>query len=176
MAQKKEYRPKAKGSFAVRARQDAFLVAFGESGSIRAAAKASDVGRSTVTDWISKDIQGFRLRHEAARHIFREYLQDLAFERVKSQKPDSNPVLLIALLNRFWPEVFRRDAYRTDDPAKEIMMDLRKWIKANSPESKKPDDEIEEDIARKRAIDEVEKLLARKASRPDTGGDNSNQS
>lgn len=113
---------------------------------------------------------------EAARHVFREYLQDMAFERVKNQKPDANPVLMITLLNRFWPEVFRRDAYRADDPAKEVMMDLRKWMKANSPESKKTEEEVEEASARKRAIDEVEKLLARKASGPDTGGDNSNQS
>jgi hypothetical protein len=176
MTQKKASKPKSVSRYAVRARQDAFLVAFGEVGSIRSAASAAGVGRSTVSDWISKDIQGFRMRMEAARHVFREYLQDMAFERVKNQKPDANPVLMITLLNRFWPEVFRRDAYRADDPAKEVMMDLRKWMKANSPESKKTEEEVEEASARKRAIDEVEKLLARKASGPDTGGDNSNQS
>lgn len=174
MAQSKKAKPKATSSYAIRARQDAFLVAFGEVGSIRAAALAAEVGRSTVTDWISKDIQGFRLRHEAAQHVFREYLQDLAFERVKSQKAEASPLLMITLLNRFWPEAFRRDAYRADDSAKEIMMEMRQWIKTNSPESKKTDEEVEEDAARKRAIDEVEKLLARKASGPDTGGDNSN--
>ena len=56
----------------VRARQSAFLAAYGEVGSVRAACEASKVGRSTVNDWIRYDAENFRAKFSVAKEIFRE--------------------------------------------------------------------------------------------------------
>ena len=148
-----------------KARQDKFLAAYGEAGTIRGACTLSEVTRSTVADWRHRDVQNFKVRFETSNELFRESLQDLAFARVRLQKPDGNPVLLITLLNACWPEKYRRDTYRADDNAREMMIEWKKWKKSQEKgrkavqAEKEPNEDAE---ARKNAIDEVEKILSRR--------------
>jgi len=146
----------------VLARQDAFLVAYGEAGTLRAACDAAEVGRSTVADWNRSDAHGFKAKYATAKELFREHLQDLAFGRVQQQKPNDNPVLLITLLNAHWPEKYRRDGNTVTDEVKEMMVEWKKWVREsrNTGKNKPAVNEAEE--AQRSAVDEVEKLLARK--------------
>jgi len=129
----------------VRAKQDAFLAAYGECGSLRAACEASGVGRSTVGDWVT-----------------REYLQDLAVSRIKDQKPTDNPVLLITMLNAHWPEKYRRDSQGASSGMKEIMSEWKRWVKENNRPSKKSPSMTEAEEAKINAVNEVEKILSKK--------------
>ena len=146
----------------VKARQDAFLAAYGECGSIRAACDASDVGRSTIDEWRRNDAHSFREKFTTANEIFREMLQDMAIERVKNQKPNDNPVLLITLLNANWKEKYARNGQDGTSEMKEIMVEWKKWVKKNNNPSKENPGITEEDAARSNAIYEVEKILSRK--------------
>ena len=151
------------GSNKTQSNQDAFLVAFGEVGSIKKACEIAGVGRTTVKDWVSKDAFNFKMKLEAAKEIFREMLQDMALERAQSQKPNDNPVLLITLLNAAWPERYRKQNYMADDSAKEMMSEWKKWVKENNVKSKKGTKEREEEEdARQNAVNEVERILNRK--------------
>ena len=140
--------------------QDAFLAAHGEVGTIRKASIAASVSRSTVYRWIDDNLYGFKDKYDVSLAIFKEYLQDLALERIKGQGPKDNPVLLLAYLNAFIPEKFRRDSQGSDSISKEIMSELKRWRKES--EKIRDKENIEEIDARKNAIDEVEKILSRK--------------
>ena len=146
----------------VLARQDAFLVAYGEAGTLRAACDAADVGRSTITDWNRSDAHGFKAKYATAKELFREPLQDLAFGRVQQQKPNDNPVLLITLLNAHWPEKYRRDGNVVANEVKEMMGEWKRWVRESSRKAK-PSPELKDAAeARQNAINEVEHILARK--------------
>ena len=146
----------------VRARQDAFLVAYGECGTVRASCAAADVGRSTVDDWNRSDAHGFRAKYAVAKELYREHIQDIAWERVKVQKPNDNPVLLITLLNAHWPEKYRRDGNTVTDEVKEMMVEWKKWVRESRSSGKNKPAVNEAEEAQRSAVDEVEKLLARK--------------
>ena len=164
MAEKKPKKNMAKaGSNKTQSNQDAFLVAFGDVGSVKKACEIVGVGRTTVGDWVRKDSNNFKMKLEAAKEVFREMLQDMALDRAKSQKPNDNPVLLITLLNAAWPERYRKQNYMADDSAKEMMSEWKKWVKENNKkpkaDAKAADDEED---ARQNAVNEVERILNRK--------------
>tara|TARA_R100000306_G_C4252312_1_gene81052 strand:- start:8 stop:484 length:477 start_codon:yes stop_codon:yes gene_type:complete len=145
--------------------QDAFIAAYGECGTVRTACTGAQVSRSTVYRWIDDNLYGFKDKYHAAQEVFKEYLQDLAVERVKGQGPKDNPVLLITMMNAFIPEKFRRDSQGADSISKEIMAELKRWRKESG--KKVNTARSEEDDARKNAIDEVEKILSRKRESDD---------
>lgn len=149
------------------AMQDAWLLAFGECGTVRKACIATETARSTVYGWIDKNLYGFKDKKQIAWDMFKEYLQDLALERIKGQGVKDNPVLLMAYLNAFIPEYFKRDSASTDSTAKELMAELKRLRTAQEKVQKKDAVEQEEDSARKRAIDEVEKILSRQRESDD---------
>jgi hypothetical protein len=145
--------------------QDAFLAAFAVSGTLKSAAEAIDIPRATIHAWARKDTHGFKVRYTEATEIFREYLQDIAVDRVKNQKPNDNPVLLITLLNAHWPEKYRRDAHYADNAAKEVMAEWKRFVKANKKAARNSrDDKSEQDTEREQAVAEAQKILARKAN------------
>ena len=147
---------------ATQARQGAFIAAYGEVGSLRKAAEASRVPRATVISWVQRDTYGFKAKYEASREMFREYLQDIAVQRVKDQGPKDNPVLLITLLNAHWPEKYRRDGNTVTDEVKEMMVEWKKWVRESRSSGKSQPAANEAEEAQRSAVDEVEKLLARK--------------
>lgn len=62
------------------ARKHAFLVAFSERGSIRAACAATEVGRTTLYDWRRNDAE-FAAAFESAREDVVDKLEEEAFRR-----------------------------------------------------------------------------------------------
>ena len=144
-----------------KATQDAFLAAFCITGSVRSAAEAVEVSRNTVWSWQKNDIHGFAKKYEKGKEEFREYLQDIAVDRVKDQKPNDNPVLLITLLNAHWPEKYRPGSTGADNAAKEIMSEWKKWVK-QSKKTTSPADEEKSDS--QQAVEEAQQILARKGS------------
>jgi hypothetical protein len=155
----KSEKPLSTKAMSTKTLQDSFLAAYVLVGSIKKASEAAGMSRNTVKGWTKNDVQGFRERMEGAKEDFREYLQDIAVERVQGQKPGDNPVLLITLLNSHWPEKYRRTGYYADTSAKEIMGEWKKWVK----ESKKHARTRDEVSDRSNAIEEAENILARKS-------------
>ena len=90
-------------------------------------------------------------------------MQSLALERIKQQKPSDNPVLLITMLNAEWPEKDRRDSRIESDGVKDMMNEWKEWVKDNSQKSKEDPQVTEAEQARRNAIDEVEKMYAKKS-------------
>jgi len=142
--------------------QDAFISAYGECGTVRTAALAAGVARSSVYRWEQDNLYGFKDKKLEAYQVFKEYLQDLALERVKSQSPKDNPVLLLSMMNAFIPE-FNRNNKGDVSEAKELLSELKRWRK----QTEKVEEDTETVDAKKNAIDEVEKILSRKRESDD---------
>ena len=107
-------------------RQEAFLKCYAEVGSIRSAARATAIHRDSVRLWKRDDVFRFADRFEAAEQTFREYLQQMAFDRI--QEPQGNrgsDVLLIFLLKGHWREKYGDATLPTQDAAKEFLSELR---------------------------------------------------
>ena len=160
-----------------KARQDAFLGAFCLAGTVRKAAQESGVPRYTVYSWRRNDTQGFRARLAEAQEEFGDYLEDIALERIKLQKPNDNPILILAFLNANKPEKYRRDASYADNAGKEIMAELKKLRKETSRSSTgrgskraTPTEESEAETDQKQAVEEAQKILARKHGDTDSTG------
>ena len=107
------------------ARQDAFLKAFAELGTISHAANAVGIHRRTVQRWLSMDREGFRERWVAAHLNWRDNLEHHAWARVKQQKPESNPALLITMLNGNLPDKYRQLSSNGSDEQVETLGLLR---------------------------------------------------
>ena len=135
-----------------KANQNAFLAAYIVAGAIKASAEAVRVGRHTVSKWVQNDTYGFRARFHEAQDDFRESLQDMAVDRIRQQKPGDNPVLLITLLNAHWPEKYKRSGFVADNSAK--------GPKDNS-----------EANASDNALEEAERILAKKSKQSDRSTD-----
>ena len=147
------------------ATQDAFIVAYGECGTVRTAAEAAGVARSTIYRWEQDNLYNFKDKKAEAFQVFKEYLQDLALERVKAQSPKDNPVLLLSMMNAFIPE-FNRNSKGDVSEAKELLSELKRWRKESSEVKAIPMDAETVD-AKKNAIDEVEKILSKKRESDD---------
>jgi hypothetical protein len=121
-------------------RQETFLAAYADAGSIRKAAPAAQISREAVRVWQRDDILKFKDRLEHAQHSFREMLQDKAIELVKELKPGNSPLLLIALLNAHWPDKYRPNVVPTDDTAKDLLAQLRRGGRRKDQDSEVPVD------------------------------------
>ncbi len=141
--------------------QDAFLAAYGEVGTILSACKAVDIARSTYYNWIENNIYNFKEKQAVAHEIFGEYVRDLALNRIKGQGPKDNPVLLMSFLNAFASQYFKRDNSTANDAAKELMIELKKLRNMQQELRGDKKEIVEDDSAKKQAMDEVEKILSR---------------
>jgi hypothetical protein len=117
-------------------RQKQFLMAFAANGTVKAAMGLAGIRhRKTVAEW-RRDPEFLDEMENAARD-FREGLEELAFSRLKDQSANSNPILLITMLNAHWPEKYRPGGTVEDDQAKRIQLDIRRLI---SQQKKAADD------------------------------------
>ena len=117
-------------------RQEAFLVAYAEAGTIQAAAAAIGVHRQTPEYWIKNDCLDFRERFTVSQHAWRENLEDMALERVRNPQGNrGSDVLLITMMNAAWPEKYRPNPPMTDDHAKELVAELRRIQQARRAEA-----------------------------------------
>jgi hypothetical protein len=119
-------------------KQEAFLLAYAETGSIRAASPVCGTNRVTVYYWQKRDALGFNNRFTMASHRFRERIQDHIIHRVFN--PEGNrgsDVLLLALINATWPERYRQNVAMPDDVVKDTLAELKRLRKV---EPKNPHD------------------------------------
>ena len=114
---------------AVLERQDRYLRAYAELGTVRNAAKAAEIDRSTVDRWFKDDLHGFRSRYDHARQSHREYLESKMFALIEEMKPGQNPTLLIFALNGAWPEKYKMNVSGNEDNAKQTLSEIRKLAK-----------------------------------------------
>jgi hypothetical protein len=110
-------------------RQDRFLRAYAELGTVRNAAKVAEIGRTTVEHWIRDDLHEFKGRYEHARYSHREYLESKMFALIEEMKPGQNPTLLIFALNGAWPEKYKMNVAGNEDNAKQTLSEIRKLAK-----------------------------------------------
>jgi hypothetical protein len=91
-------------------RQQVFLTAFGQLGTIRAAARAIGIHRDTVNKWLSADLYSFQKRMEEARQEYREFLEDLTHERLMNPQGNrGSDILLMFRKKAEWPEKYREE-------------------------------------------------------------------
>ena len=145
-------------------RQETFLAAYADAGSIRKAAPAAQISREAVRIWQRDDILRFRQRIEHAQHDFREMLQDKALELVKELKPGQNSLLLITMLNAHWPEKYRPNVTAADDTAKDLIAEIKKLSKQQR-ERRQTDASTSDGVdAPNDAVAEVEEMLRRRST------------
>jgi hypothetical protein len=91
-------------------RQQAFLKAFGQLGTIRAAARTIGIHRDTVNKWLSADLYSFKKRMADVKEEYREFLEDLIHERLTNPQGNrGSDVLLMFREKAEWPEKYREE-------------------------------------------------------------------
>lgn len=91
-------------------RQNAFLAAYPDFGTISHACQAVGIDRESVRWWRRNDILGFADRFTAAQEAYGDYLENLAHQRVTTPGARTgSDILLIAMLNANRPDKWRRD-------------------------------------------------------------------
>ena len=106
-------------------RQVATLEAYAIKGEFTSATAIAGCSRTNVNYWVAHNTMGFRDRLAEAHDRFADRLEAIAHHRVELQKPNDNPVLLIALLNANNPEKYRPSTQPIDDTAKAVLTTLQ---------------------------------------------------
>lgn len=108
------------------AKQDAFLAAYANAGTIYRAAPAASITRRQVLNWRTDDALGFRARFELAQRAFAESLEDLAMQRILEPAGNrGSDVLLMAMLNAHLPEKYRPNVVLSDESSKDVLKELQ---------------------------------------------------
>ena len=146
--------------------QDKFITCYQETRSKTVSARYAGIKYRAVMRWLKDNIYGFADRLEEADLEFCENLEQLALERVKMQTAQSNPVLMIALLNANLPSKYRPTVVVADETAKDVMRELRTLAKS-LPDSKSSKDNVSSDSSdngspsnTKSALDQVSEMLS----------------
>jgi len=107
-------------------KQEIFLAALSEWGTLRKALHLSKLAYDTYKTWHARDYE-FAKRCEEARFSFAETLEELALERVLNpDKSRGSDLLLIALLNANNPKKYRPQLQMSDESSKELINEWRK--------------------------------------------------
>ena len=106
-------------------RQVATLEAYAITGEFTSATAIAGCNRTNVNYWVANNTMGFCDRLAEAHDRFADRLEAIAHHRVELQKPNDNPVLLIALLNANRPEKYRPTSQPIDDTVKAVLTTLQ---------------------------------------------------
>ena len=107
-------------------KQERFLLAFRECGTVLHAALRADIGRTMVYNWNETDAQGFKERWDHARHAYREKWEALMDERLADPQGNrGSDILLMFKLKALYPERYRETITLVDDTAKDLLKRLR---------------------------------------------------
>jgi hypothetical protein len=91
-------------------RQEAFLIAYAQLGTIFHGAKATGLHRNTVNHWISTDLYSFKTRMELARQDYRDFLEGLIRERLVDPQGNRGSDILLMFANKAEnPEKYREE-------------------------------------------------------------------
>lgn len=105
--------------------QVAFLDAYAEVGTVKAAALAAGVIRQTAYKWKDANHFRFKERFAAAQATFCDTLENVAINRIKDQKPGDNPTLLIMLLNGHLPDKYRPNSVAPSETMTETLQAMK---------------------------------------------------
>jgi len=106
-------------------KQEVFLAALSEWGTVKKSCQLSGVAHDTYKRWHADDWR-FAQGCTEARYAFAESLEDIALERVTN--PDKNrgsDVLLLGLLNANMPKKYRPQLQMSDESSKELIKEWR---------------------------------------------------
>ena len=107
----------------MRERQDRFLAAYGDAGTVRDAAKAAGIHRDTAYSWYESNALDFQHRMDNARLDFGEKCESVLFHDIFGPKP--NPILVI-FTNKAHNRAKYGDALNvTNDKAAELLSAVR---------------------------------------------------
>jgi hypothetical protein len=91
-------------------RQELFLQAFSQLGTILHAARVVGIHRTTVNLWLSADLYSFKTRFELAHQDYQEFLEGLIHERlVDPQGNRGSDILLTFKAKAEMPEKYREE-------------------------------------------------------------------
>lgn len=135
------------------ARQQEYLKNYVITGSVKRSLEKADVPRATYARWRRDNLYGFKDSCLAADQVIKDELQDIALERVRSQKPGDSASLLVTMLKAFDPERYDRENRGEVDEAKELMKKFTEWARSNR-KNKKSDKDARD------AVSEAEKIMA----------------
>lgn len=129
----KKKKPKPEKTLAKERRQDAFLAAFAEAGTLNAAVKASKISRRLHYMWMERDekyvekfleaqeIAGDKLEEEARRRAVSGWTEPIFYEGEHvGDKPKFSDTLLSKLLDGALPEKYKQRYERVGEPEKSI--------------------------------------------------------
>ena len=105
-------------------KQSNFLTALKEVGTMRKAAAAAHVGRSTVDSWRKENLNGFRALFDEALDDFADKLESKMFDLLDEMRVGHNPTLLIFALKALRPLKYRELTQIPDSHAAELMRKL----------------------------------------------------
>lgn len=146
------------------ASQDAYLAAFALSGEVVKSCRAAGVHHSTYYEWLQADAQGFKARIEEATLSFRESLQSRAIARIDDPKGNrGSDVLLMSMLNAWWPEKYRQTVIDTSSVAKDVLAELRRRKKAEREGKAARRERTEVEESREAAQELVERIRAKRS-------------
>ena len=136
-------------------KQELFLDALKEVGTLRKAAVAAHVGRSTIQKWRADNVNGFRDRFDAALDDFADLLETTMFDLINEMKVGHNPTLLIFALKALRPLKYRELTQVTDEKAQDLLRKLEDWrAPAKTEQDKKDQPEVN-----LTPLEQVERLL-----------------
>ena len=136
------------------AKQQAFLIAMRELGTIRKAAETAHVGRSTVQRWREENVNGFRAAFLEAEDHFVDGLVDHVYTLLKDMKVGHNPTLMIFMLKALRPNTYRELTQVQDDHARDLLRKLEALTARTVPAeiSDRPDAQLT-------ALEQVQRIL-----------------
>lgn len=148
--------------------QENFLKVYADKGSILGATKVMDLTRTTVYRWINGNLQGFKDRLEHAQHDFREYLQQIMFDRIKDPQGNrGSDVLVMFAIKGHWREKYGDAAIPMDSSALDLLSELRDLRKMGQTIEGEPAPLYEEDGQAKKPL-QVVTSKEKTISTPDT--------
>ena len=139
-------------------KQQMFLDALREAGTLRKSAELAHVGRSTVAQWRADNVNGFRARFDEALDDFADKLEAKMFELLGEMRVGHNPTLLIFALKALRPIKYRELTQIPDEHARTLLKRLEEFAPkvVAAPESA--------DAAQLSPMEQVEQLLKRAGS------------
>lgn len=138
--------------------QECFLDEFAVTRTKTGAGRRSGVHRETARLWERDDVFGFRERLQRAGDAFRDALEEHALSIVRQLGPTNSPLLLITLLNRHLPEVYRTNVVMVDETPKDLLKELRNLTRTSRPRRKPTAEPGDSE-----AVESVESLLSARA-------------
>ncbi len=106
-------------------RQQVFLTAYTQRGTMMRAAKDAGIDRYTAQRWRDNNVFRFKDRLLQAHVAFCDYLEDKAVSLVDGLQPGQNSLILVTLLNANLPDKYRPNAVAPSETMTETLQAMK---------------------------------------------------